>query len=175
MRDTLTRSTAADGDHWRSQTQQRFPGSRKSACASRKARSPRTSRCYVSNDGKKIVQGNFYDVATNPFKPDLDKLKTQFQPALGTAGAPVAIVVFSDLQCPHCKGEAEMLRKNLIQNYPTQVRLYFKDFPARGPAPVGQGRRHGGPLRLPAEATTPSGHTTTASSAHQEADHRRTT
>jgi protein-disulfide isomerase len=86
----------------------------------------------VSNDGKKIVQGSFYDVANNPFKPDLDKLKTQFQPALGTAGAPVAIVVFSDLQCPHCKGEAEMLRQNLVQNYPTQVRLYFKDFPLEG-------------------------------------------
>ena len=84
---------------------------------------------YVSNDGKKIVQGTFYDVTANPFKPELDKLKTQFQPALGTAGAPVAIVVFSDLQCPHCKGEAEMIRQNLIQNYPTQVRLYFKDFP----------------------------------------------
>ena len=87
---------------------------------------------YVSNDGKKIVQGNFYDVATNPFKPELDKLKTQFQPALGTAGAPVAIVLFSDMQCPYCKGEAEMIRKNLIQNYPTQVRLYFKDYPLEG-------------------------------------------
>jgi protein-disulfide isomerase len=84
---------------------------------------------YVSNDGKHVVQGTFYDIAQNPFKWDLDKLKTQFQPALGTAGAPVAIVVFSDLQCPHCKGEAEMLRKNLVQTYPTQVRMYFKDFP----------------------------------------------
>jgi protein-disulfide isomerase len=84
---------------------------------------------FVSNDGKQIVQGNFFDIAQNPFKSDLDKLKTQFQPSLGTAGAPVAIVVFSDLQCPHCKGEAEMLRKNLIQSFPTQVRLYFKDFP----------------------------------------------
>lgn len=84
---------------------------------------------YVSNDGKKIVQGSFYDIATNPFKSDIDKIHTQFQPNLGTAGAPVAIVVFSDLQCPHCKGEAEMLRQNLIQNYPKDVRLYFKDFP----------------------------------------------
>jgi protein-disulfide isomerase len=87
---------------------------------------------YVSNDGKKIIQGNFYDVTTNPFKPELDKLKTQFQPALGTAGAPVVVVVFSDLQCPHCKVEAEMLRKNLIQSFPTQVRLYFKDYPLEG-------------------------------------------
>src|SRR5262249_50183526 len=84
---------------------------------------------YVSNDGKQIVQGNFYDITKNPFKPELDKLKTTGSPALGTAGAPVAIVVFSDLQCPHCKVEAEMLRKNLIQNYPTQVRLYFHNFP----------------------------------------------
>jgi protein-disulfide isomerase len=84
---------------------------------------------YVSNDGKKILQGNYYDVTTNPFKAEIDKLHTQFQPNLGTAGAPVAIVVFSDLQCPHCKGEAEMLRQNLIQAYPKEVRLYFKDFP----------------------------------------------
>jgi protein-disulfide isomerase len=84
---------------------------------------------YVSNDGTKILQGNYYDVTTNPFKPEIDKLHTQFQPNLGTAGAPVAIVVFSDLQCPHCKGEAEMLRQNLIQAYPKEVRLYFKDFP----------------------------------------------
>jgi protein-disulfide isomerase len=84
---------------------------------------------YVSNDGKRILQGNYYDVTTNPFKPEIDKLHTQFQPNLGTAGAPVAIVVFSDLQCPHCKGEAEMLRQNVIQNYPKEVHLYFKDFP----------------------------------------------
>ena len=84
---------------------------------------------FVSNDGKKIVQGSFFDIANNPFKPDIDKTHTQFQPNLGTAGAPVVIVVFSDLQCPHCKGEAEMLRQNLIQNYPKDVRLYFKDFP----------------------------------------------
>ncbi len=84
---------------------------------------------YVSADGKKIVQGAFYDITTNPFKAEIDKLHTQFQPALGTAGAPVAIVVFSDMQCPHCKGEAEMLRKELVAAYPTQVRLYFKDFP----------------------------------------------
>jgi protein-disulfide isomerase len=84
---------------------------------------------YLSDDGKKIIQGNFYDIAHNPFKSEIDKIHTQFQPNLGTAGAPVVLVVFSDLQCPHCKGEAEMLRQKLIQNYPKDVRLYFKDFP----------------------------------------------
>lgn len=83
----------------------------------------------VSKDGKKILQGNIYDVNNNPFKPELDKIKTQFQPSLGTAGAPVVLVVFSDLQCPHCKEEASMLRQNLIAAYPKEVRLYFNDFP----------------------------------------------
>ncbi len=107
---------------------------------------------YVSNDGKKIVQGTFYDIAANPFKPDLDKLKTQFQPALGTAGAPVAIVLFSDMQCPYCKGEAEMIRKNLIQNYPDAGAAVLQGLSLGKPASVGQGRRHGRPLRLPAKA-----------------------
>ncbi|MBZ5724176.1 MAG: thioredoxin domain-containing protein [Acidobacteriia bacterium] len=84
---------------------------------------------YISKDGSKIFQGTAYDVANNPFKPDLGKLKTQFQPSMGTPGAPVVLVVFSDLQCPHCKVEGTMLRQNLLIGYPKDVRLYFKDFP----------------------------------------------
>jgi protein-disulfide isomerase len=83
----------------------------------------------VSRDGSKILQALVYDVNSNPFKADLDKLKTEFQPSLGTPGAPVVLVVFSDFECPVCKGEATMLRQNLLSAYPTQVRLYFKDFP----------------------------------------------
>ncbi len=83
----------------------------------------------ISKDGSKIVQGTFFDVANNPFKPDLDKLKTQFQPSMGTPGAPVVLVVFSDFECPHCKVEGTMLRQNLLIGYPKEVRLYFKDFP----------------------------------------------
>src|ERR1700693_1312214 len=84
---------------------------------------------YISKDGTRIVQGNIFDVASNPFKQDLDKLKTQFQPSLGTPGATVVMVMFSDFECPHCKQEAQMMRQNLLTAYPTQVRLYFKDWP----------------------------------------------
>ncbi len=83
----------------------------------------------VSNDGAKVLQGNVYDINQNPFKKDLDKIKTQFQPSMGTPGAPVVIVMFSDFECPHCKDEAKVIRANLLKEYPTQVRLYFKDFP----------------------------------------------
>jgi protein-disulfide isomerase len=83
----------------------------------------------VTKDGKKILQATVYDINSNPFKPDLDKLKTEFQPSLGTPGAPVVLVAFSDFECPVCKTEVAMLRQNLLSAYPTQVRLYFKDFP----------------------------------------------
>jgi protein-disulfide isomerase len=99
---------------------------------------------WVSKDGKHILQGSHYDVNQNPFKPQIDKLNTQFQPALGTSGAPVVLVVFSDLQCQYCKGEAQTLRKNLIATYPTQVRLYFKDFPLESLHPWAKAAAIGG-------------------------------
>jgi protein-disulfide isomerase len=83
----------------------------------------------VSKDGQKILQGNIYDVNRNPFKADLDKLKTEGAPNFGTQGAPVVLVEFSDFQCPYCKEEAAMLRQNLPTAYPKQVHLYFKTFP----------------------------------------------
>jgi protein-disulfide isomerase len=75
------------------------------------------------------VRGTVFDIAQNPFKAELDKLKTEFQPSFGSPGAPVVLVVFSDFQCPYCKDEAKMLRANLPSSYPKQVRVYFKDFP----------------------------------------------
>lgn len=83
----------------------------------------------VSQDGKQILDAKIYDVTRNPFQEDLDKLHTEGAPSMGTPGAPVVIVMFSDFQCPYCKGEAEMLREKLLKAYPKQVRLYFKDMP----------------------------------------------
>jgi len=87
---------------------------------------------YVSNDGRHfidITQGGVYDIDQNPFKGDLDKLTTAGAPGFGTPGAPLTLIVFSDFECPQCKIEAETLRSKLLAAYPTQVHLYFKDFP----------------------------------------------
>jgi len=84
---------------------------------------------HISQDGRKIVQGNVFDIAHNPFQAELDKLKTDGAPGRGTSGAPVAIVEFSDFECPYCKEEAKLLRENLLTTYPKQVKLYFKEFP----------------------------------------------
>ncbi len=84
---------------------------------------------HVSADGRKIVQGQIYDIKENPFREELSKLKTGNGPALGTPGAPVVLVLYTDFECPFCREEAKMLRQNLVSTYPKEVRLYFKDFP----------------------------------------------
>jgi protein-disulfide isomerase len=84
---------------------------------------------HVSGDGRKIIQGNVFDVTQSPFQADLNKIKTDLQPSFGTPGAPVVVVVYSDFQCSFCKEEAKVLRETLTKEYPTQVRVYFKDYP----------------------------------------------
>ncbi len=83
----------------------------------------------ISQDGSRIVQGTVYNAAENPFKADLDKLKTDGAPSMGKQGAPVVLVEFSDFECPYCQREAGVLRENLLKEYPTQVHFYFKQFP----------------------------------------------
>ncbi len=92
-------------------------------------KNPQHVTFFVSKDGQKVIQGKVFDINDNPFREELSLLKTEFQPSIGTPGATVVLVEFSDFQCPYCKEEAKLLRQNLVQNYPKQARLYFKDFP----------------------------------------------
>jgi protein-disulfide isomerase len=83
----------------------------------------------VSHDGRKFFRATIFDITQNPFKEELDKIKTGFQPSFGTPGATVVIVLFTDFECPYCRAEAKMLRDNLLSAFPKQVRVYFQDFP----------------------------------------------
>ena len=51
--------------------------------------------------------------------------------AKGPAGAPVMIEEFSDFQCPACKRALTTLR-DLLSQYPGQIRLVFRHFPLSG-------------------------------------------
>ena len=84
---------------------------------------------YVSKSGKDVFYGKIFDINKSPFQAELDKIKTDLSPSFGAAGAPLVIVMYADFQCPACKEEAKTLRDNITQTYPTQVRVYFKDFP----------------------------------------------
>lgn len=84
---------------------------------------------YVSADGQTIVNGDVYNINRNPFEGNVDRLTTADQPAFGSANAPVTIVEFGDLECPDCRMEAPILRHNVRETFPDQVRVFFKDFP----------------------------------------------
>jgi protein-disulfide isomerase len=84
---------------------------------------------YMSKDGKKIFRADVYDINHNPFQANIDKLDVKGAPSLGPANAPVTVVIFSDFQCPLCKAESEVIHKNIVETFPTQVRVYFRDFP----------------------------------------------
>ena len=84
---------------------------------------------YLSQDGKSILKGEIYNLTKSPFQSALDQIKLDAQPSYGKPGAPVTIVVYGDFQCPVCKVEADVMRKNLIQAFPDKVQVYFKDFP----------------------------------------------
>ncbi len=83
----------------------------------------------VSGDGQRFFEAEVYEVAKDPFAETAAKLKTEFQPSLGTAGAPITLVLFSDFQCQYCREQSRLLRENLLKTYPKEVRLFFKDFP----------------------------------------------
>ncbi|MBE0657473.1 MAG: thioredoxin domain-containing protein [Bryobacteraceae bacterium] len=84
---------------------------------------------YVSNDGAKIVRGSVYDINQSPFVREQAMLKDLKDPYMGTPGAPVTLVAFSDYQCGYCKEEAKSIRENLLKAYPKEVVYYFREFP----------------------------------------------
>lgn len=54
-------------------------------------------------------------------------------PEIGPAEAPVVIEEFADFQCPACKQAAVSLDE-VLEMYPTQVKLVYRDFPIPGHA-----------------------------------------
>jgi protein-disulfide isomerase len=67
------------------------------------------------------------------------KVEVGYDPARvkGDPKAPVAIVEFSDFQCPYCK-KAETTMKDLLTKYNGRVKLAFRDFPLRALHPQAQ-------------------------------------
>ncbi len=49
-------------------------------------------------------------------------------PSKGASSGRVTVVEFLDYECPHCK-HAQTLLRQLIEEYPSDVKVYFKHFP----------------------------------------------
>jgi protein-disulfide isomerase len=52
-------------------------------------------------------------------------------PSIGPADAPITIIEFSDYQCPYCQKWENEVYQRLLDEYPTQVRLVYRDFPLK--------------------------------------------
>ena len=81
---------------------------------------PRDDVLYLSNPKDNTVQvlnltfTHAIDIAGSPFK--------------GPANAPVAIVVFSDFQCPYCARIGGIIDE-VLKQYPKEVKSVYKHFP----------------------------------------------
>lgn len=50
-------------------------------------------------------------------------------PSFGPASAPITIIEFSDYQCPYCQRWHEQVWVKLLETFPDQIRLVYRDFP----------------------------------------------
>jgi protein-disulfide isomerase len=87
-----------------------------------------TQKFFVSEDHKHAVVGEVIPFGKQPFEQSrLELQKKVTGPTRGPANAPVLLVEFSDLQCPHCK-EANPTIERLLNEDPN-VRFVFQNFP----------------------------------------------
>jgi protein-disulfide isomerase len=86
------------------------------------------NRLLVSSDGKHVIVGDILPFGAKPFEDARLKLEKGVNgPAKGPAKAPVTIVEFSDMQCPHCAKAAPTIDQLLAQE--PEVRFVFQSFP----------------------------------------------
>jgi len=83
---------------------------------------------YVAQDGEHAIVGEIIPFGARPFDPARKILEKGVSgPAKGPKDAPVMIVEFGDLQCPHCK-TAQPTIEALIAAEPN-ARFVFQNFP----------------------------------------------
>jgi protein-disulfide isomerase len=86
------------------------------------------SKLYITADGQHAVIGDIIPFGEHPFTRTSQELaKGMNGPSRGPADAPVTVVEFSDLQCPHCKEAQPTIDKLLAEE--KGGRLVFQNFP----------------------------------------------
>ena len=83
---------------------------------------------YVTPDGKHALTGEILPFGAKPYQPAKEALlKGVNGPSRGPDKAPVTIVEFSDLQCPHCKDAQPIIDKLLTEE--PNAHFVFQNFP----------------------------------------------
>ena len=87
-----------------------------------------SQKFFVSEDGKHAVVGDIIPFGKHPFEETRQELQKKVTgPARGPVDAPVTVVEFSDLQCPHCKEANPTVEKLLNEN--PNIHFVFQNFP----------------------------------------------
>ena len=86
------------------------------------------TKLYVAADGQRALIGEIIPFGSDPFAAARTALEKGINgPSRGSADAPVTIVEFSDLQCPHCKEAQPTVDKLMSEE--KNARLVFQNFP----------------------------------------------
>ncbi len=92
------------------------------------AQGAQQQKFYVTPDGTHALIGDILPFGPHPYAGIQKELEKGLNgPAQGPADAPVTLVEFSDLQCPHCKEAQPTVNKLMLEN--KNVRLVFQNFP----------------------------------------------
>jgi protein-disulfide isomerase len=92
------------------------------------AQGQQNSRLYVTEDGQHAVVGDIIPFGAHPFTAAQEALSKGIDgPSRGPSDAPVIVVEFSDLQCPHCKEAQPTIDKLMAEE--KNARLVFQNFP----------------------------------------------
>jgi protein-disulfide isomerase len=85
-------------------------------------------KLYITPDGTHAVNGEIMPFGAHPFAATQKELEKGITgPAHGPADAPVTVVDFSDLECPHCKDFHPTLEKLMDED--KNVRVVFQNLP----------------------------------------------
>jgi protein-disulfide isomerase len=89
---------------------------------------PQTQKFYVTPDNQHVVIGDILPFGAHPYASVQKELEKGVNgPSRGPANAPVTVVEFSDLQCPHCKEAQPSIDKLLVED--KNARVVFQSFP----------------------------------------------
>ena len=89
---------------------------------------------FVSSDGKTMVLGtqglgtDIIDTTVDPHKETMEKISLENTPSKGAENGQIAVVEYSDFQCPFCKRGKDMLPE-ILEEYGDQVTIYYKQLP----------------------------------------------
>jgi len=87
-----------------------------------------SEKFYVTPDGTHAIIGEILPFGTRPFDGLRDQLEKRIDgPSRGPATAPVTVVEFSDLQCPHCKDAQPNLDRLAAED--KNARIVFQNYP----------------------------------------------